>query len=154
MKRSGIGQLVVISCLSIAAYAVLYVVLRPLLPDQLVRHAGPDGEGFSPLWVTVLVVGAVAALSLLIGLLVYRDFTNLGHWYPGPKAIVVCFLAAGYGLLGLGVSMLITALGQSAQDHTSLPIGMGLLGLLIIFGLSAGLLARSLPRAKQETLDV
>lgn len=153
MKRSGIGQLVAISGLSIVAYAVLYAVLRPLLPGQLVRHAGPDGAGYGPLWLAVLVIGAVAAICLLIGILAYRDFLSLGHWYPGPKAIVVCFLAAGFGILSLGASMLMTVLGREAQETGSLPVGMGLLGLVVVFGLSAPVLAWSLPRAKQETLS-
>lgn len=152
MKRSGIGRLIVISGLAIVAYAVLYAVLRPLLPGQLARHAGPDGAGYGPLWLAALVIGAVAAISLLIGILAYRDFYSLGHWYPGPKAIVVCFLAAGFGILSLGASMLVTVMGRQAQEAGSLPVGMGLLGLVVAFGLSAPVLAWSLPRAKQETL--
>ena len=84
---------------------------------------GPDTA--RPGWV-VLVIGAAATISLAIGIIAYRDFTSLGHWNPGPKSIVVCFVAAGFGILGLGAAMLFTALGQDAAQLGSLPVGMGL----------------------------
>lgn len=153
MASKHTGKLIITSCLSVVAYVALYLLLRPSLPAHLARHSGPDGVGYSPLWLTVLIIGAVATLSLLIGILVYRDFTSLGHWNPGPKSIVVCFLAAGFGILGLGMAMITTVLGREAEDLGTLPIGMGLIGLLIVFALSAGLLARLLPRAIPEALN-
>ncbi len=150
-KRS--GKLITISSVSVLAYVVLYLLLSPLLPEHLARHAGTDGVGYSPLSVTVLIVGLVATLSLLIGILAYRDFTSLGHWYPGPKSIVVCFLSAGFGILGLGVAMMMAVLGREAEESGSRPIGMGLLGLLLIFAISAGILVRALPRAEPESLS-
>lgn len=152
MKRSVTNRLAAFCSLAVLAYILLYLFSRPLLPEQLVRHAGPDGLGYSPLWITVLIVGAIATLSLSIGVLVYRDFSTLGHWFPGPKAIVVYFLAAGFGILGLGIAMIITVLGRDAEDIGSLPVVTGLLALLVVFALSAGLLSKLLPRAKQETL--
>lgn len=99
MKRTLTGRLVAVAVLSVIAYSLLYFLTRPLLPEDLARHAGPDGVGYSQLWITVLIIGALATLCLSIGIIVYRDFVSLGHWYPGPKAIVVCFLAAGFGIL-------------------------------------------------------
>lgn len=152
MRNKG-QQMIAASCLAVMAYLALYLFLRPELPEQLVRHAGADGAGYSPTWLVVLVIGAAATISLAIGIITYRDFTSLGHWNPGPKAIVVCFLAAGFGILGLGSAMILTVIGQEAVQLGVLPIGMGLLGLLGVFALSAGLLAKALPRAEQETLD-
>lgn len=152
MRNKG-QQMIAASCLAVMAYLALYLFLRPELPEQLVRHAGADGAGYSPTWLVVLVIDAAATISLAIGIITYRDFTSLGHWNPGPKAIVVCFLAAGFGILGLGSAMILTVIGQEAVQLGVLPIGMGLLGLLGVFALSAGLLAKALPRAEQETLD-
>lgn len=153
MKKQGVtGKLVGFSALAVLGYLALYLMLRPQLPDQLVRHSGPDGVGYSPLWLVVLVIGGAAVISLGIGVIVYRDFTGLGHWNPGPKAIVVCFLAAGFGILSLGVAMLLSVLGESASQDEALPLGLGMLGLLIGFALAAGVLAKALPRAEQETL--
>ncbi|MGZ2225679.1 hypothetical protein [Glutamicibacter nicotianae] len=151
--RSKGQQMIAASCLAVMAYLALYLFLRPELPEQLVRHAGADGAGYSPTWLVVLVIGAAATFSIAIGIIAYRDFTSLGHWNPGPKSIVVCFVAAGFGILGLGAAMLFTVLGQDAAQLGSLPVGMGLIGLLGVFALSAGLLARALPRAEQEALD-
>ncbi|MGH3653844.1 hypothetical protein [Glutamicibacter sp.] len=152
-KRSKGQQVIAVSCLAVMAYLALYLFLRPQLPEQLVRHAGADGSGYGPTWLVVLVIGAVATLSIAIGIVAYRDFTTLGHWNPGPKSIVVCFLAAGFGILGLGAAMIFAAMGEDAAQLGSLPIGVGLLGLVGVFALSAGLLAKALPQAEQETLD-
>ncbi|WP_159611159.1 hypothetical protein [Glutamicibacter sp. JC586] len=153
MKRTLTGRLVAVAVLSVIAYSLLYFLTRPLLPEDLARHAGPDGVGYSQLWITVLIIGALATLCLSIGIIVYRDFVSLGHWYPGPKAIAACFLAAGFGILGLGTAMILTVLGREAEELGSQPIAMGLLGLGLVFASSAGLLAKMLPRAKEETLS-
>ena len=154
MKMRSAGQQVIaVSILAAMAYWALYLFLSPRLPDQLVRHVGTEGIGYSPMWLVVLIIGAAAALSIAIGIITYHDFTSLGHWNPGPKAIVVCFLAAGFGILGLGSAMILTVIGQEAVQLGALPIGMGLLALVTVFALSAVLLARTLPRAEQEALD-
>ena len=158
MKMRSAGQQVIaVSILAAMAYWALYLFLSPRLPDQLVRHVGTEGIGYSPMWLVmwlvVLIIGAAAALSIAIGIITYRDFTSLEHWNPGPKAIVVCFLAAGFGILGLGSAMILTVIGQEAVQLGALPIGMGLLALVTVFALSAVLLARTLPRAEQEALD-
>lgn len=152
-KRSKGQQLIAASCLAVMAYSALYLLLRPQLPGQLVRHAGTDGAGYGPTWLVVLVIGAAGTLSIAIGIIAYRDFTSLGHWNPGPKSIVVCFLAAGFGILGLGAAMLLAAMGEDAAQQGTLPIGMGLLGLIGVFALSASLLAKALPQTEQESLD-
>lgn len=154
MKMRSAGQQVIaVCCLAITAYAALYLFLRSQLPEELVRHVGTDGAGYSPTWLVVLVIGAVATLSMAIGIIAYRDFASLAHWNPGPKAIVVCFLAAGFGILGLGAAMIFTVMGQDTAQLGSLPIGMGLLGLVGVFAVSAGMLAKAMPRAEQEPLD-
>lgn len=152
MKRSVTNRLVTISTLAIFAYLLLYFVARPALPERLPRHAGADGIGYSASWIMVLVVSGIAVVALGIGIHLYRDFISLGHWYPGPKATVVCFLSAGLGVLGLGMATIITVWGAESEELGSLPIAVGLLALLLVFAVSAGLLARSLPRAQHEVL--
>lgn len=151
-RRKPIRWMAAVCAVALMAYSALYLLLRPGLPGQLVRHAGADGVGYSPLWLVVLIIAAAAAASLAIGIILYRDFTSLGHWNPGPKSIVVCLLAAGFGILGLGAAMMLSVLGQAPEELGAKPIGMGLLGLIVVFALAAGLLARALPRAEQETL--
>src|SRR5699024_5389547 len=122
--RSAGQQVIAVSILAAMPHRALYLLRNPPLLDQLVRHVGTEGSGSGPMWLVVLTSGAAAALSVAIGIITYRDFTSLGHWNPGPKAIVVCFLAAGFGILGLGSAMILTVIGQEAVQLGALPIGM------------------------------
>ncbi|MFJ2621393.1 hypothetical protein [Glutamicibacter sp. NPDC087344] len=140
-------------CVALLAYAGLYLQLREHLPQALARHLGPDGIGYTS---TLVVVGSAAGIAVLafgIGAWTCLDFTSLGHWYTGNKSIVVCSLAAGYGVLGLGVGTMASAnAGQAPADGAS-TIGWGLLALLIGFSLTAVVLSRVLPAAQRESLS-
>lgn len=70
MKMRSAGQQVIaVSILAAMAYWALYLFLSPRLPDQLVRHVGTEGIGYSPMWLVVLIIGAAAALSIAIGII-------------------------------------------------------------------------------------
>ncbi len=133
-------------------YAGSYLLLRAGLPAQLVRHLGPEGAGYGSTPLVLGVVAAIAAAAFGIGVWTCNDFTSLGHWYAGPKAIVVCFLAAGYAVLALGLGMMLAASIPGAEDQGANVIGFSLLALLAGFSAAAAVLSGILPAARPEAL--
>lgn len=133
-------------------YAGSYLLLRAGLPEQIIRHLGPDGAGYGSTPLVLGVAACIAVAAFGIGAWTCNDFTALGHWYAGPKAIVVCFLAAGYGVLALGLGMMLAASVPGTRDHGADTIGYSLLALLLGFSAAAAVLSRKLPEAQRETL--
>ena len=133
-------------------YAGSYLLLRAGLPSQLVRHLGPEGAGYGSTPMVLGVVAAIAVAAFGIGAWTCNDFTSLGHWYAGPKAIVVSFLAAGYAVLALGLGMMLAASIPGTEDQGSNVVGYSLLALLAGFGTAAAVLSRILPEARREAL--
>jgi len=151
-SRQKIIILLIAPIVSLAALGALYLLLIPELPKGIIRHIGAQGLGYSP---PGIVIGSMAVISLFcfaIGAWTCLDFTSLGHWYPGPKSIVVCFLAGGYAVIALAITTLFSSLGPAiALDASSL--GYGLLALVLAFAAASMVLVRALPRAKEELLE-
>lgn len=113
--------------------ALGYWLLGEQLPSHLVRHAGPDGLGYSPTPVVLLIGGAVAAVFFIIGSCCALDFWKHGHWYQTQKVIVAGFLSAGYAVAGLLLASLFAARGASPAEVTSQSLGLGLLAFVLVF---------------------
>lgn len=113
--------------------ALGYWLFREQLPSHLVRHAGPDGLGYSPTALVLLIGGAVAAAFFVIGSCCALDFWKHGHWYQTQKMIVSGFLSAGYAVAGLLLASLFAVRGVSPAEATSQSPGLGLLAFVLGF---------------------
>lgn len=151
-RRQKIKVLLIAPISALLLLAVLYLLLLSQLPQGIVRHVGPQGVGYSPPGIVVGSMAAVAVLCFAVGAWTCLDFSSLGHWYPGPKSIVVCFLAGGYSVVVLAITTLFASLGPTASlDGSSL--GYGLLALVLAFAAASLILVRVLPRALEEQTE-
>ena len=136
--------------LSLAVIGLSYGLLRNRLPAAIARHIGDDGAGFSSTPVVIAIMAGIAVIAFGIGAWTHHDFSSLGHWYAGNKAIVICALAAGYGVVVLALAtMLSVCAWPGARSGAS--VGYGLLGFLIGFIISAVILVKVLPPVQSET---
>lgn len=137
---------------SLVLSVVLWLLLSAKLPEQIARHAGPDGVGYSPTWLVLAIMLAAAAAAFTIGAAVARGFIRDGHWYPIQKAVSVCILSLGYGILGMALGTVISTFGLSAENASGNSVAMGMFGFLALFAIGACVYTVRLPRAKQEPL--
>lgn len=151
-KTRTVSLLIVAPSCSILLVAVLYLLLRPLIPSRIAIHVGPDGVGYGSSLLMIAVACALAAAAFTIGAATAREFFRDDHWFQTQKSIAVGILALGYGVIGVALSTIVTTVGVGPDEIPGNTVAMGLLGFLFSFTVAACVYAAVFPRAKLETL--
>lgn len=151
-KNRAVPLLIVSPACSLLLAVVLFLILKPLIPSQLARHMGPDGVGYSSTALTLTIMFAAATLIFSIGGTLARGFFRDSHWFPTQKAVVVCFVSLGYGVIGVALGTMFSTVGLEPAEVSGDSVGMGLLGFLLLFTAAACTYSALLPRAGQEPL--
>lgn len=150
--KNVIGLSIWFPLLCAAVVSVAFLIFRRLVPQEWAVHV--DGYGnvtYGSWWWLFLGVLVIAGLSFVLGQYLARDFSNLGHWFPQQKSIVVICFAVGYGVLGFLIVNMISAwniLESSEPPGVEEVMGYGLLGFVFAATISAIVYAKFLPRAK------
>jgi len=150
--KNVIGLSIWFPLLCVAVVTVAFLLFRRLVPQDWAVHV--DGYGnvtYGSWWWLFVGVLVIAGLSFVLGQYLARDFSNLGHWYPQQKSIVVICFATGYGVLGfLSVNMISAwnIFENSEPPGVEGLMGYGLLGFVLASTISASLYAKLLPKAK------
>lgn len=131
---------------------VLYLALRPLMPSHIARHVGNDGVGYSSTSLIMAAIFAAAIVPFLIGWVLARGFFRDNHWHPIQKAVVVCFVSLGYGIIGVALATIFSTVGLHPDDASGNSVAMGMLGFLLLFTAAAVVYVVLLPRAEPEPL--
>ncbi|WP_315914288.1 hypothetical protein [Arthrobacter sp. lap29] len=84
--------LLVIPACALIASIVLWLILSPLLPNQIARHVGPDGVGYSPTILVLAVLFGAAAVPFLIG--VAQEQASSNSVAMGLLGFLLLFIAA------------------------------------------------------------
>ncbi|WP_157875343.1 hypothetical protein [Arthrobacter sp. PAMC 25486] len=150
MKTRAVPLLVVAPACTLLAGVVLYVILSPLMPSHIARHVGPDGVGYSPSWLVVSIMLAAAIIPFAIGGATGRGFFRDDHWYQIQKAVVVCFVSLGYGIVGVALGTIFSTVGLEPNEVSDSSVAMGMLGFLLLFVAAVCVYTALLPRAKPE----
>lgn len=144
--------LIVSPACSLILAVALFPTLRPLIPSHIARHVGPDGVGYSSTALIMAVIFAAAILPFLIGGALALGFFRDSHWFPTQKAVVVCFVSLGYGVIGVALATILSTVGLDPAEVSGDSVAMGLLGFLLLFTAAACTYAALLPRAKPDPL--
>ncbi|WP_129587335.1 hypothetical protein [Arthrobacter alpinus] len=152
LNTRALPLLIVSPSCSLILAVVLFLILRALIPSQIARHVGPDGVGYSSTALIMAVIFAAAILPFLIGGALARGFFRDGHWFPTQKAVVVCFVSLGYGILGVALGTIVGLVGLDQNEVSGNSVAMGMLGFLLFFTAAVCAYAALLPRAKPEPL--
>lgn len=151
-KTRAVALLIAAPACTLLTALVLYLILSPLMPSHLVRHVGPDGSGYSSTVMIMAAIIAAAVIPFAIGAALARGFFRVGHWFHIQKAMVVCFLSLGYGIVGVALATSVSAVGLDQDEASGNSVAMGLLGFLLLFTAAACIYTLLLPRAGQEPL--
>lgn len=152
VKTRALALLVISPACSIVLMLGLYLGLRASLPENVAIHVGPDGVGYGPLLPMIMIICAAAVLVFAIGGATARGFLRAGHWYQSEKAIAVGIESLGYGVIGVGLFVLLSLLGADPETVSADSVGAGLLGFLLGFIAAACAYTVLLPRARMESL--
>lgn len=95
VKIKTVPLLVIAPACSIALVAVLYLLLKPLVPSQIAIHAGSDGVGYGSTVLMIAVACGIAAVAFGIGGATAREFLKDDHWFQTEKSIAVLIVSLG-----------------------------------------------------------
>ena len=151
-QTRAVPLLIVSPACSLILAVALFLTLRPLIPSHIARHVGPDGVGYSSTALIMAVIFAAAILPFLIGGALALGFFRDGHWFPTQKAVVVCFVSLGYGVIGVALATILSTVGLDPAEVSGDSVAMGLLGFLLLFTAAVWTYAALLPRAGHEPL--
>lgn len=151
-KIKTVPLLVIAPACSIALVAVLYLLLKPLLPSQIAIHAGPDGVGYESTLLMIAVACGIAAVAFGIGGATAREFLKDDHWFQTEKSIAVLIVSLGYGVIGVALATIFSTLGVDSEAASGNSVGMGLLGFLLSFTAAVCIHVAVLPRARMHTI--
>lgn len=151
-KTRAFPLLVVAPACAILLVVVLYLLLSPLIPRRVAIHVGPEGVGYGSSLLMIAGACAIAAAAFAIGAATAREFFRDDHWFQTQKSIAVGIMALGYGVIGVALATIITAVGVDPDEVSGNSVAMGLLGFLLLFTVAACVYAAVFPRAKLETL--
>lgn len=146
------SALIVWPAVSLILVVVGYMLLQDRLPRQIVRHVGPDGDGFGSPLMFILGAALIACLLFVIGGLLVSGYIKRGHLYGSEKMISVSLLAGGYGVATIGACILLANLNVQGGVASGQAVGTSLLGFVCAFVVAAVIYARVLPKAKLESL--
>lgn len=152
IKPRVIPLLIVAPACSILLVAILFLVLRPLIPGQIASHVGPDGVGYGSSLIMITVPCVIAAVVFAIGGATAREFFKDDHWFQTQKSIVVGIMALGYGVIGVALGTIFSVIGVNQDEASGNSVGMGLLGFLLLFTLAACIYVAIFPVARMEVL--
>lgn len=132
--------------------AVLFLIFERSISEDWAVHV--DGQGnvaFGSWWWLFLGTFILTSIAFLLGQYLARDFSNLGHWYPMQKAIVILCFSTGYGFLGyLTTNMSVAWLAPASSGAEQL-VGYGLLGFLLTAIVAGAVYTALLPKAQDTS---
>lgn len=132
--------------------AALFLIFQRSIPEDWAVHV--DGQGnvaFGSWWWLFLGTFILTSIAFLLGQYLARDFSELGHWYPMQKAIVILCFSTGYGFLGyLATNMSVAWLAPAPSGVEQL-VGYGLLGFLLTTLLAGAVYTALLPKAQDAS---
>lgn len=128
-----------------------YTFLSTRLPDHIVRHVGPDGDGYGSTFLFILGATVIAFFLLLIGGLLTNGYIQRGHLYGTEKMLSVSIISGGFGVVAIGLCILLANLDVFRDDLSDQGIGLSLLGFVVVFSVSAAIYAKVLPKARIES---
>lgn len=150
-KRRLLVALAVWPIASLLLLALSYALLASRLPDYIVRHVGPDGDGYGSTWLFILGVAVIAFLLFLTGGLLTNGYVQRGHLYGTEKFISVSIISGGFGVVAIGLCRLLANLDASSDELSGQAVGISLLGFVVAFCAAAAIYARILPKARSES---
>lgn len=145
--------MVVAPACSILIVAVLYLLLRPLIPNSIAIHVGPDGVGYGSPLLLIAVASGIAAVVFAIGGATTREFFKDGHWFQTQKSIAVGVMALGYGVIGVALATILSNLNVDPEAISGNSVGMGLLGFIFLFIVAASVYVVLFPKAGIEPMN-
>ncbi|GAB3650726.1 hypothetical protein GCM10027591_08140 [Zhihengliuella somnathii] len=146
------AALIIWPAASLILVFVGFLLLQDRLPRRIVRHVGPDGEGYGSLLMFILGAVLIAGLLFVIGGCLVSGYLKRGHLYGLEKMISVSLLAGGYGVAAIGACVLLANLNVHDGVASGQAVGVSLLGFVCAFVAAAVIYARALPQAKLESL--
>lgn len=152
VNTRAVPLLIVAPACALILAVILYLILSPLIPSQIARHVGPDGVGYSSTVLIMAVIFAASILPFLIGWALARGFFRDGHWFPTQKAVVVCFVSLGYGVIEVGLGTILSTVDLDPTEVSGNSVAMGMLGFLLLFTAAVCTYPALLPRAGHEPL--
>lgn len=152
IKSRVVPLLLVAPIVSILLLGVLFLILRPLMPENIAIHVGPDGVGSGSAGLLIAGACGIAAVVFAIGRATTKEFFEDGHWFQTEKSIAVGIMSLGYGLIGFAGATILSTVGSTTGEASSISVGMGLLGFLFTFIVAACIYVTAFPRAKMTSL--
>lgn len=151
-NKSLVRLCIVWPLLSVAFISGAFIMVRRSIPAQWVVHIDGRGNSTDGSWWTLFGgVMVLAGLAFVLGQYLARDFTNLGHWYPQQKGIVVSCFAFGFACLGLFVGNVFSAWNHTGDATLEASMGYGLLSFVAVAIVTGVLYTWLLPKAQQIT---
>ncbi|PYI39005.1 hypothetical protein CVS30_06740 [Arthrobacter psychrolactophilus] len=144
--------LLVAPIVSIILLGILFLIVRPLMPENIPIHVGPDGVGSGSGGLLIAIACGIAAVVFAIGGATTKEFFKDDHWFQTEKSIAVGIMSLGYGLIGFAVATILSTVGDTTGSDSSISVGMGMLGFLLTFIAAVCIYIVAFPRAKMTPL--